>query len=222
MLRKLLIGVLLLVMALLAYSVVYASTYAGSVAFTCINADAAGSGSHTLDRDNTGSGQEALRVDITDGAGTLIYTLSFSNVLGTFAGGIGDFFYTTAPAYNPITFTLTSLAGNGLPEQVDYVAQGNCAGLPTFATAGCGLPLTANAVVGDVPLGAQAYSIPGQVASGVVLNPGTYWILGQDESHEFYKVLLACQYLWIPVNTAQPSFESPWSGQPLPTQVEPV
>jgi len=102
------------------------SVYNGTVDFTCVNADAAGSGSHVLDRDNTGIGQEALRVDITDGLGNLIYTLTYSNVLGVFAGGIGDFFYTTPPQANPITFTLTSLAGNGLPEQVDYVQSGYC------------------------------------------------------------------------------------------------
>jgi len=92
-----------------------AQTYLGTVAITCINADAAGTGAHILDRDNTGTGQEALRIVITDGAGTVIYELTFSNVLGTFAGGIGDFFYTVAPAYNPITVTIISLAGNGLP-----------------------------------------------------------------------------------------------------------
>jgi hypothetical protein len=189
MVRKLLIiGAVMALSLVVVSSVIYASIYNGTVIFTCINADASGSGSHVLDRDNTGIGQEALRVDITDGAGTLIYTLTFSNVLGTFAGGIGDFFYTTAPQFNPITFTLTSLAGNGLLEQVDYVAQGNCVGLPTFVTAGggCGLPLTAFAVVGEAPLGAQAYYEPGKEATGVVLNPGRYWVLGADESGQYY------------------------------------
>lgn len=105
------------------------SVYNGTVIFSCVNADAAGTGSHVLDRDNTGAGQEALRVDITDGFGTTIYTLTFQNVLGSFAGGIGDFFYTQAPLANPITFRLTSLAGNGLPEQIDYEQQGWCEGL---------------------------------------------------------------------------------------------
>lgn len=105
------------------------SVYSGFVVFTCVNADAAGNGPHLLNRDNTGVGQESLRVDIRDGNNTLIFTLSFSNVLGNFAGGIGDFFYTTPPAANPITFTLTSLAGNGLPEQIDFVAQGVCPAL---------------------------------------------------------------------------------------------
>lgn len=219
MLRKLLVITIVLVLSLMAVSsVIYASVYNGTVTFTCINADAAGSGSHVLDRDNTGAGGEALRVDITDGAGTLIYTLTFSNTLGTFSGGIGDFFYTTAPQFNPITFTLTSLAGNGLPEQVDFVTQGNCDGLPTFGAAGACLPLTDFAVVGDMPFNTQAFYEPGKEASGVVINAGTYWVLGADESGAYYKILLACQYLWVPVGSMQPSFQPPWSGQPLPTQ----
>jgi hypothetical protein len=51
----------------------------------------------------------------------------------------------------------------------------------------------------------------------VVINPGTYWVLGADASGRYYKILLSCQYLWIPVESIQPSFEPPWSGQALPT-----
>jgi hypothetical protein len=108
------------------------SQYLGTVIFTCVNANASGTGPHILDRDNTGTGQEALRVDVTDGTGTLIYTLTFQNVLGSFAGGIGNFFYTTPPQTNPLRFRLTSLAGNGLPEQIDYFAEGECVGLPSW------------------------------------------------------------------------------------------
>ena len=115
------------------------SQYLGEVIFTCVNADAAGTGAHILDRDNTGLGQEAMRIDITDGDGTLIYQLSFSNVLGTFAGGIGDFFYTIPPTHNPLRFVLTSLAGNGFAEQIDVDVQGECPGLPS-AYAGLDVP----------------------------------------------------------------------------------
>jgi hypothetical protein len=192
--RKVVLVILILaaVMMLLIVPAVYASVYNGTVIFSCINADAAGTGSHTLDRDNTGSGQEALRVDITDGYGTLIYTLSFSNVLGTFAGGIGDFFYTTAPAANPITFTLTSLAGNGLPEQVDYVAQGSCDGLPTVGTANCPNPQPTSFTVQNIPAGALAYFQPSADAyAGFNLPPGT-WYAGAAEDG-FVEVWIACE-----------------------------
>ena len=219
MLRKLTIGILLMVMVFGAYGVIYASVYNGTVNFTCTQAIAAGSGSHVLDRDNTGSGQEQLRVDVTDGAGTLIFTLTYSNALGSYGGGIGNFAYTTAPQFNPLTFTLTSLAGNGLPEQVDYVQQGNCDGLPTYGAADSCVPLTPFAVVGDLPLATQAFYAPGQEASGVVLNAGTYTVLGVDESGEYYKIRLACEYLWVPVGSMQPSFQPPQNGQALPTEV---
>lgn len=108
-----------------------ASVYEGAVVFGCTAADVTGTGSHTLDRDNTGEGQEALLIEITDGFGTMIHTFEYRNALGTYGAGIGTFTYTTPPAANPLTFTLTSLAGNGLEAQVDYVASGSCDEIPT-------------------------------------------------------------------------------------------
>lgn len=214
--RKLLIvGAMLVVSLLAVFTVAYASIYNGTVNLTCTDWTAFGTGSHILDRDNTGSEREALRIDITDGAGTLIYTATYDNVLGTYSGGIGSDTYTIAPQFNPITFTLTSLAGNELPEQVDYVQQGSCEGLPNYGNV-C-LPLTAGAVVGDMPFDTQAFYEPGKQANDVVVNAGTYWVLGADESGQYYKILLACQYLWVPVDSMQPSFQPPWQGQPLPT-----
>ncbi|MBK8024875.1 MAG: hypothetical protein IPK19_26520 [Chloroflexi bacterium] len=219
--RKALLGIVIAAALFLFVSVALASVYNGTVAFTCTEATAAGTGSHVLDRDNTGTGQEQLRVDVTDGDGTLIASFTYSNALTTYNGGIGVFNYTTAPDFNPLTFTLTSLAGNGLPEQVDYVQQGSCVGLPTYgaAGAGCGLNVPSGSVVGEAPLGAQAYYAPGEVASGVVLNPGTYIVVGLDESGEYYKVVLACQFVWVRAETMQPSFQAPQNGQALPTGV---
>ncbi len=216
MLRKtVVVGAMLLISLIIVFTAVYASIYNGSVTLTCAGWSALNSGSHVLNRDNTGAGQEQLRIDITDGAGTLLYTLTYDNVLATFAAGIGADVYTTAPKFNPITFKLTSLAGNGLSEQVDYVQQGSCAGLPYFGDA-C-VPLTPDSVVGDLPFQTQAYYAPGKVSPGVMVNPGTYWVLGQDKNGEYYKIRIACQYLWVPVNVMQPSFQPPWQGQPLPT-----
>ncbi len=208
------------ILLLIPLVAVYASVYNGTVAFTCTNANASGSGSHVLDRDNTGLGQERLRVDITDGAGTLIFTLTYQNSLGTYSGGIGSFIYTTAPQFNPLTFKLTSLAGNGLPEQVDYVQQGTCAGLPTFSDA-CRTPLPSGSVVGEAPLGAQVYWRPGELSPGVVLNPGTYWVVGVDASGDYSQIWLACEtdLLWVRSDALQPSFQAPQNGQPLPTRV---
>ena len=74
------------------------------------------------------------------------------------------------------------------------------------------------AVVGDMPVRAQAFYAPGK-ATNITINPGTYWVIGEDESGQYDKILLACQYLWVPVASLQPSYQPPWSGQPLPTRV---
>jgi len=81
------------------------------------------------------------------------------------------------------------------------------------------LPLPEGSVVGAMPLNTQAYFAPGEIAEGVIINAGTYWVLGVDESGQYYKILLACQYLWVPVDSMGPSYQAPWTGQPLPTQV---
>ena len=86
------------------------------------------------------------------------------------------------------------------------------------ALAGACVPIPDGSVVGDLPAGAQAYYAPGKISPDVFLNPGTYWVIGEDESGQYYQILLACQYLWVPIDTMQPSYQPPWSGQPLPTR----
>lgn len=125
---------------LLAAAPASATQYLGTTQFTCEDFTAAGTGASILDRDNTGTGQEAVRIDVRDGGGTVIYTLTFQNALGSYAGGlINTTAYTTPPQRNPITMILTSLAGNGLPESVDVIQSGSCARLtqvPTLSTIG--------------------------------------------------------------------------------------
>ncbi len=216
--RFFLIGMVLVISLAGVFSVANANTYNGTVQITCTDFTAAGTGSDILDRDNTGVGQEQVRIDVFDGAGTVIYTLTFSNALATYPPGlIHTTLYSVAPQYNPITVKVTSLAGNELPEELAIIGTGSCAGLPTYGNA-C-IALTPDAVVGDLPFSTQAYYAPGEVSPGVVIDPGTYWVLGEDASGEYYKIVLSCQYLWVPINSMQPSFQAPWSGQPLPTTV---
>jgi hypothetical protein len=116
------------------------SIYNGIVQFSCTGFNASGTGSHVLNRDNTGLLHEALRIDIRDGTGALLFTLAFVAPLGTYSGGmIGPTNYTTPPTANPITFTLTSLAGNGLAEQIDVNVQGACTPVATPAMSSTGL-----------------------------------------------------------------------------------
>lgn len=151
-----------------------ASTYNGTVELTCTGWDAAGTGSHVLNRDNTGTGHEALRIDIRDGAGTLIYTLTFQNTLTTFAAGMGVDSYSTPPQYNPIVFTLTSLAGNGFAEQVDVRVEGSCAGLPGAPFAGPGVP--AGFVLRGIACTTPVFDGPnGSAVAGATVRQGQTW-----------------------------------------------
>jgi len=214
MLRKfMIVGVILVVSLMAVFSVANALTYTGKLDITCEGisniVDLA-----TFDRDNTGVGKETVTTLVTDGSGQgLVYAFS-TNPIGT-KEAFGGEPYFFPPKYNPITVTITSIAGNGLPAQVVTVQQGNCAGLPTFG--GTCLPLTANSIVGNMPFQTQAYWAPGKVSPGVLINPGTYWVLGEDSTGKYYKILLSCQYLWVPVESMQPSFQAPQNGAPLPT-----
>ncbi len=197
-----------------------ASVYNGSVQFTCTDVDATDTGSHVLDRDNTGSGEEALRVEVTDGAGTVIFRLDYQTALGTYGGGIGDFTYTRAPQFNPLTFTLISKAGNGLPEQVDFVATGECPGLPYFAGPDL-VPIPEHAVGGAFVTDTPIYFAPEPgAATDIVMEQGkTVWVYGLDESRRFYQVMLAGKLFWVPVDTIGPNYDEVWRGTPLPTVV---
>ncbi len=83
----------------------------------------------------------------------------------------------------------------------------------------CRLNIPADSVVGEAPAGAQVYYSPGNIAPNIVLNPGTYIVVGQDVSETYYKVVLACQFVWVRKDTMQPSFQAPQNGTPLPTRI---
>ena len=87
------------------------------------------------------------------------------------------------------------------------------------ASVGFCITLPSGSVVGAMGSATQAFYEPGKAAEGVTINPGTYWVVGTDESGQFYKILLSCDFLWVPVSSMQPSYQAPWSGQPLPTTV---
>ncbi len=91
---------------------------------------------------------------------------------------------------------------------------------PTVVTATCGLDMPDGSVVGDLPLDTQADYAAGLIADGVTVSAGTYWVTGvakADNGDAFYRIIVACQYLYVPVGAMQPSFQSPWNGEPLPT-----
>lgn len=88
-----------------------------------------------------------------------------------------------------------------------------------IVTDGCLLVVPAGSVVGDAPFETQVFYEPGNISPGVVLNPGTYIVIGQDESETYYKVMLACKFVWVRKDTMQPSYQPPQNGAPLPTTI---
>ncbi|MBK9748344.1 MAG: hypothetical protein IPO91_16435 [Chloroflexi bacterium] len=83
----------------------------------------------------------------------------------------------------------------------------------------CTLPVPEGSVVGDIPFNAQVYYAPGSASPGVLLNPGTYIVIGQDVSETYYQIVLACQYVWVLKSNVQPSYQPPQNGAALPTRI---
>jgi hypothetical protein len=111
-----------------------------------------------------------------------------------------------------------SLEVDGIPNGTAFSLCGG--GAPT-TTGGltCGLNIPEGSVVGEAPLGAQIYFEPGNISPGNVLNPGTYIVIGQDKSKTYYKIVLACDFVWVRKDTMQPSYLPPQSGAQLPTRI---
>ncbi len=102
----------------------------------------------------------------------------------------------------------------GLPSGSPYIV----CGTPTVVSDVCNLAIPAGSVVGSAPLGAQVYYSPGN-STNITLNPGTYIVVGQDSTETYYKVVLACQFIWVLKTTMEPSFLPPQNGAPLPTTI---
>ncbi|MBK8022465.1 MAG: hypothetical protein IPK19_13820 [Chloroflexi bacterium] len=60
---------------------------------------------------------------------------------------------------------------------------------------------------------------PGKASPGLSVKPGTYIVVGQDATESFYKIVLACQFVWVPKESMQPSFQPPQNGAALPTRI---
>jgi hypothetical protein len=187
-----------------------------------------------------GGGTDWFAIAMTDGRGNFVDT----DWEGESVGSVDDFdtFDGEDPAVikaRPITFSLyditdpgaideNTVEGHNFATSGTLLAQttfdpgtltinGTCDSLP-FGSGSC-LSLPAGSVVGNTPYQVQVYWAPDKVSPGIFLNPGNYWVIGQDESGKFYEIMLSCQFVWVPVQDFQPSFEPPQNGQPLPTTV---
>jgi hypothetical protein len=189
----------------------------------------------TVERANLDGGSYTLRTLVTVGGLTYMNEQATITINGLTGWNIFDNFNYSAvsnPGTYPIPsgqemrldFTLERPKGTVLYAWtliVDGCDTGNILynGLTTTTASGaCALNIPSGSVVGEAPLGAQIYYAPAQ-ATNLTLNPGTYIVVGQDESETYYKIVLACQFRWVRKDTMQPSYQSPQNGAPLPTRI---
>lgn len=146
------------------------------------------------------------------GPGTLVFSHSYN---GTFLG---------SPA--GMLEGQVSLSGTEFNYIVLY-APGGCLAIDDFSAPGLGGPgpdmvtLPETAAVGTFVASTPAYWAPDPDAStGVMFEAGkTIWVLGVDESGDYYKVVLSGIYLWVPVESLGPNYDEVWNGAPLPAEI---
>jgi len=99
---------------------------------TC-NGFSSNGGTINLDRDNTGNGEERFVLTAIDGEGDVIFDPIVDDApVGTslYVDPSVSYRWTRRPVSNPITVTMVSTAGLGLPEQVLFLGVAECADLP--------------------------------------------------------------------------------------------
>ena len=144
--------------------------------------------------------------------------------------------------YDPISYTFsTTMSGmfsfgvTGVEPGVMVIIDTTC----TPAPGGGGSAPSAGTVPANVPGCDMLTALPDDAAVGVFLaetgilwGPGadmatgltmpagkTAWVLGMDESGQFYKFVFSCSYLWAPVRAMGINHDDVWNGAPLPVTV---
>jgi len=122
------------------------------------------------------------------------------------------------------TVTYDSNGSFAVPASVgDPCAAANDTTAYVLGTPGCDqyMAITSTSVGGAFVADAPVYSTPGTLVSpAVTISAGnTAWVLGKDASGQYYKIVWACDYLWVPVGTLGPNPDAVWNNAPLPTQV---
>lgn len=83
------------------------------------------------------------------------------------------------------------------------------------------MPIPATAVGGSFVADAPVYWKPGELTTPLVtIKAGnTARVIGQDASGQYYKIVWACDFVWVPKATMGPNYDAAWNGAPLPTAV---
>jgi hypothetical protein len=139
---SLLLIIPLILILLFSVQTAFAWTFVGySVTLNCTSWDFSAA-TRTADRDNTGTGQETRTEEIRDGGGNLLHFTQVTAPLGTisFGAGPGNSYNIMNPTSDPITYTIISIAGNGLPAETEFTATGNCGAFPPTDTDSDGVP----------------------------------------------------------------------------------
>ena len=83
------------------------------------------------------------------------------------------------------------------------------------------MALPEGSAVGQFVANALTYWRPGDLTNPLVTIPAgkTAWVLGMDETGQYYKIIWACNYLWVPISTMGPNPDQVWNNTPLPTGI---
>jgi len=81
--------------------------------------------------------------------------------------------------------------------------------------------IPATAAVGTFVAETPCYGSPDPGAATSIIIPAgkTAWVFGVDDGGDFYLVMLAGKFFWVPVATMGPNYDALWGGRPLPFEV---
>ncbi len=165
-----------------------------------------------------------VRVEVWDSDGTKLGEDAFGANFGTVHSGTIQY---SQQAVGPVTFKLYysynfALSSAAQVQEVladTEVADAECKALPGCDTY---IPLPSTAVVGRFNTSAAAYYEPGNLITNppVTIAEGkTYYVIGQDQTEQYYEILLGCDFVWVLKSTVGPNFDEAWQGKPLPTTI---
>ena len=162
----------------------------------------------------------SVHVEVIDSGGTKLAEDDFGATFGnTYNRSIT---YSQTAVGPQITYYLYYSADR--LEEYNVLADVEVVDAACKAIPGCDLaiPLPSTAVVGEFKTDAAAYWKPGQLITNpsITIQAGkTYYVIGQDVTQQYYKVLISCSFVWVLKSTVGPNFDNVWMGKPLPTDI---
>jgi hypothetical protein len=90
-------------------------------------------------------------------------------------------------------------------------------GSESLSVPACGISIPSGSVVGQFTTNTLLYWAvqDGATTEAMVRAGQTAWTTGVNGNYR--QVVWSCQYLWVPLNTMGPNYDSVWNGTPLPT-----